>query len=185
MQIHGHGTGSPIPHGITVLELLITMSVISLLLVTGVPALQKFSWHQQIKAATTALQQDLLAARGDAVLNGRIVIACPGTPTDGCLGSSDWSGGWIVFPDDNGDRQRQASEVLLRYAGASARVRITGAPSRTDLRFFPGGATPGSNGTIGLCGLAGPAQARKLVISNIGRIRRDLYPDIELSRCPS
>jgi type IV fimbrial biogenesis protein FimT len=183
MRIQGHGTGKPIQTGVTVLELMITLSITALLLVTGAPALQQFSWNQEIKAATTALQQDLLAARGDAVLNGRIVIACPGTPDDGCLGSNDWSGGWIVFPDVNGDRQRQDNELLLRSGGATARVRITGAPSRTDLRFFPGGTTPGSNGTIALCGLAGPAQARKLVVSNIGRVRRDLYPEVDPSRC--
>ena len=56
MQIHGHGTGKPILSGITALEMLITMAIVSLLLVSGLPALQQFIWHQQIKAATTALQ---------------------------------------------------------------------------------------------------------------------------------
>ena len=33
----------------------------------------------------------------------RDVVACPGSPEDGCRDSTDWSGGWIVFADASGD----------------------------------------------------------------------------------
>jgi type IV fimbrial biogenesis protein FimT len=61
---------------------------------------------------------------------------------------------------------------------------IHGSSGRTSVRFFPDGSTPGSNGSITFCGLGGPGQARKLVISNLGRIRRDTAPDLDSDLCP-
>ena len=179
-----HGTGNSRQSGVTALELLITLSISGLLLVTGAPALQQFSRLQEIKAATTALQQDLLAARGDAVLNGRVVIACPGAPESGCASGPDWSGGWIVFEDSDGDRALSVGEAVIRQGQLMQEVTVLTTSGRGPLRFFPDGSAPGTNMSISLCGLSGPADARKLVVSNIGRIRRDTWPDLDTNRCP-
>jgi hypothetical protein len=65
-----------------------------------------------------------------------------------------------------------------------AKVLIGSSRGRTSIRFLGDGSTPGSNARIGFCGAGGPPDARKLVISNVGRIRRDLYPDIDPGECP-
>ena len=170
--------------GFTVLELLVTLAIAAILLVTGVPTFQHFTWRQHMRAAVGNLQNDLLAARSEAVYRNVSVVACPGDPVAGCSDSSDWSGGWIVFVDPDEDRQRQADESLLRRGQPFGQVAIAGNNGRTRIRFFPDGSAPGSNGTIGFCGPGGPALARKLVISNVGRVRRDLYPDIDATLCP-
>ena len=178
MDIHGHGTG------FTALEMMVTLSVVSILLLTGIPALQEFSMRQHMKAAVATLHNDLMKGRSEAVYLNTRVILCPGTPAGGCSGGTDWSGGWIVFADRNGDRQRQKDEPLVRYGQGWERMRIRSSAGRSDIRFFPDGSAPGSNGSISFCGLAGPAKARKLVISILGRIRRDADPDIEPENCP-
>lgn len=179
MKIQGRGTG------FTVLELLVTLTIAAVLLVSGVPSVQQFSERQRMKAAVGSLHNDLLLARSEAVFQGLEVVACPGDRVAGCIDSSDWSSGWIVFGDLNGDRQRQPAEALLRTGPGFERLRITGTTGRTGIRFYPDGSAPGSNGSIYLCGAGGPAQARKLVISNVGRIRRDLAPTIDPARCPA
>jgi len=184
MRIHSHGTGKPFQTGITVLELMITLTIAAILFSASLPAYQQFTLKQRMKAAVTALHNDLLMARSEAVLRGNLVVICPGSPLEGCRGSNDWSSGWIVFPDHNGDRQRQQDETILRHGQGIERVNILSSIHRRDIRFFPGGSTPGANGTISLCGFGGPENARKLVISNIGRIRRDIYPGINPSLCP-
>lgn len=184
MCIHGHGTGFERSLGFTVLELMVTLSIATILLLTATPSLRQFSMRQAMKAAVTSLQSDLLFARSQAVFGNVDTIACPGAPDTGCSEASDWSGGWIVFGDANGDQRRQSSEALLRHGYGIENVRVLGTSGRTRLRFFPDGSAPGSNGTISLCGLNGPAGARKLVVSNVGRVRRDLYPDIDPARCP-
>lgn len=179
MHIHAHGTG------FTVLELMVTLSIAAILLVSGLPALQQFTQRQHMKAALGNLHKDLLAARSEAVFRGGDVVACPGAPGSGCTGAADWSGGWIVFADINGDRLWQAGEPLLRHGQVFERLRITGSSGRRFVRFYPDGSAPGSNGSLWFCGPGGPAQARRLVISNVGRIRRDLAPDIDPARCPA
>jgi len=168
----------------TLLELLVTLAIAAILLLTAVPALQQFTWRQHMRAAVGSLHNDLLAARSEAVFRNMGMVACPGDPERGCSDSSDWSHGWIVFPDLNGDRQHQAAEGVVRTGQEFGNLGIFSSSGRRNIRFLPDGSTPGSNSTIGFCGRGGPALARKLVISNIGRIRRDPYPDIDTALCP-
>jgi type IV fimbrial biogenesis protein FimT len=184
MGVHGHGTGIRRHGAFTVLEMLVALAIAAILLVTGAPTFHQFTWRQHMRAAVGNLHNDLLAARSEAVYRNVSVIACPGDPVGGCSGSSDWSGGWIVFADLNEDRQRQPGEAVLRRGQVFGDLAIAGNAGRTRIRFFHDGSAPGSNGTIGFCGPGGPPQARKLVISNLGRIRRDAYPDVNPSHCP-
>jgi len=184
MAIHGHGTDIRHDSAFTVLELLVVVAIATILLLTAVPALQQFTWRQHLRAAVGNLHNDLLTARSEAVYGGTSVVACPGDALLGCSGSADWSHGWIVFADSNDDRQQQADEPLLRHGQVFEQLKVGGSAGRSTIRFLPDGSAPGSNSTIGFCGLGGPEQARKLVISNIGRIRRDAYPSIEPTNCP-
>lgn len=176
--------GVPLANGLTILEILVTLGIAAILLLAGIPTFSDFTLRQRMNAVVNSLHSDLNLARGQAIHRFTTVTACPGNPQDGCVGGSDWSGGWIVFSDLNDDRQRQDTEPLSRHGHGDERITILSAASRPDVRFFPNGSAPGSNGSISLCGPRGPAHARKLVISNLGRIRRDLAPDLDESRCP-
>lgn len=184
MRIQAHGTGIQRMTAFTVLELLVTLVVAAILLLTAVPSFQHFTQRQHMKAAVSGLHNGLLLARNEAVHRNIAVVACPGDDADGCTGGRDWSGGWIVFPDLNDDRQRQANETLLLHGQRSGNPFANSSPGRTSIRFLGDGTTPGSNASISFCGRGGPPQARKLVISNIGRIRQDAAPDIDPDLCP-
>jgi type IV fimbrial biogenesis protein FimT len=178
MHIQGHGTG------FTVLELLVTLTIAAILLGAGAPSLQQFTQRQHMKAAVGSLHNDLLLARSEAVFRNLEVVACPGDPASGCSGAGDWSRGWIVFADGSGDRQRQSGEPLLRHGQWFERMRITSSANRSNIRFHPDGSAPGSNAGIAFCGGGGPDHARRLVVSNVGRIRREDYPEIDPADCP-
>jgi len=177
--------GHPRQQAFTVLELLITLVIATIMLLLGVPTFQQFTQRQHMRAAVGNLHNDLLAARSEAVYQNVHVVACPGEPSLGCSGSADWSDGWFVFADSNDDRVYQADETVIRRGQVFEALQIIGTRGRSSIRFLPDGSAPGSNATIGFCGRAGPAQARKLVISNIGRIRRDAYPDVDPALCES
>ncbi|MEJ2385401.1 MAG: GspH/FimT family pseudopilin [Xanthomonadales bacterium] len=179
MQIHAHGTGA------TVLELMVTLTIAAILLVAGVPSFQHYLHRQHVRAAIEQLHHDLMLARSEAVYRNAIVIACPGAPESGCAMGSDWSPGWIVFEDSDGDRTLSGDETVIRYGQLMQTVHVLTTAGRGPLRFFPDGSAPGTNMSISLCGLGGPPDARKLVVSNIGRIRRDTWPDLDASRCPA
>ncbi|MEE8495376.1 MAG: GspH/FimT family pseudopilin [Xanthomonadales bacterium] len=163
---------------------MVTLSITASLLILGVPAFQDYSLRQRMSASISALHNDLLYGRSQAIYRDAQVVACPGSPNGGCTGSTDWTEGWIVFSDSNTDRQHQDSEDLLRHGQGLENIMIHSSAGRTNLRFYPNGSTPGSNVSISLCGLGGPEHARKLVISNLGRIRRDEAENLDPIHCP-
>ena len=185
MHIHGHGTGGRFDEGFYVLELMVTLIIACILLLTGIPSFRQFTLQQRMKAAVASLHNDLMMGRSEAVLLNTSVISCPGTPATGCTGVNDWSAGWIVFTDSNADRQHQQNEKIIRHGQGLEKLNIYSTKGRTDVRFYPDGSAPGSNGSISFCGPGGPAKARKLVISNLGRIRRDVSPGLNPVHCPT
>jgi type IV fimbrial biogenesis protein FimT len=185
MKIHAHGTGTKHPFGFTVIELMVTVSIAGILLVTAIPSFRQFTLQQRMKAAISSLHNDLMMGRSEAVHLNTRVVSCPGDPLTGCSGNNDWSEGWIVFADANADRLYQKTEMLIRHGQGYRDVLIYGSAGRTEIRFFPDGSAPASNGSISFCGAGGPEKARKLVISNVGRIRRDTAPDLDPEFCPT
>jgi type IV fimbrial biogenesis protein FimT len=168
----------------TLLELVITLSVIAILATMGIPTFQKFTQKQAISAAINTLHSDLLLARSRAVYEDAEVVACPGNIRSGCSGSTNWGEGWIVFADTNADRAWQSDEILIRNSMAVEQMSIFGSAGRTSIRFLPNGSAPGSNSSISFCGPGGPSLARKLVISNLGRVRRDSATNLDPAKCP-
>ncbi len=170
--------------GFTLLELLLVISIAAILLIIGIPAFQDFGTRQRMDAAINALHSHLALARNEAIRFNAHIIVCPGDIDHGCSGNSDWSDGWIVFSDFNGDSQYQNLETVHRIEAGLEQMVIHSSSGRQNLHFFPNGSAPGSNGSITLCDRRGPAHARKLVISNSGRIRRDEAPDLDDRHCP-
>jgi len=158
--------------GVTALDLLITLTIVTLLLSAGVPAFRSYGQNQRLTAAVSSLQSDLQFARGEAIRLATHTLACPGSPLEGCLTARDWNRGWIVFADLNGDREWQAGESLLKSGAPLAQLAVTSPASRSRLRFFPNGTAPGSNTSITFCDARGTAYARQIRVSNSGRIRR-------------
>ena len=171
-------------NGFSLLELVITMTVFVILTLIAVPTFDEWQARQTMNAAVRSLQQDLLTARSQAITLGANIVACPGTPGSGCTGESDWSDGWLVFHDVDGNRAFDAGEALLRTTTAFDRIKVMSSASRTSLRFYPNGTAPGSNGSIWFCGARGPQYAQRLVLSNVGRIRHENYDGLEWEDCP-
>jgi type IV fimbrial biogenesis protein FimT len=176
--VHGHGTG------FTVLECLIVICILAILLIQGVPALRDYGLRQRMSASMHALHGHLAMARNEAVRLNSDVIACPGSPPTGCLDEGHWDTGWFVFEDLNGDRSFQDSESVMATEPGLANIAIRSGTGRRFVRFRPNGSAPGSNGSISFCDQRGPVAARKLVVSNLGRIRREPMPELALTFCP-
>lgn len=170
--------------GFTVLEVLLVLAITAILLILGIPALQSYGMRQRMSACINLLHTQLALARNEAIRFNTQVVACPGTVATGCTEAADWSDGWIVFGDLNADRRHQAAENVLRAEPGLEQMVIRSSSGRTNLRFYPNGSAPGSNSSITFCDARGPAKARKLVISNSGRIRREEAPEINASNCP-
>jgi prepilin-type N-terminal cleavage/methylation domain-containing protein len=170
-HIHGHGTG------FTVLELLVTLTIAAILLGAGVPTFQQFTQRQHMKAAVGSLHNDLLLARSEAVYRNLEVVACPGDPAMRLQRRQR------LEPRLDRVRRRQRRPPAAERRNPAAARSVVRAPAHHQLRrpqqhplLRRTAARPGSNAGIAFCGPGGPAQARRLVVSNVGRIRREDYP---------
>lgn len=178
-QIERHGSG------FTALECLIVISVVAILLVQGVPALRDYGLRQRMSAAMHVLHTHLAVARNDAVRFSVDIVVCPGNKPEGCSKSGQWEAGWLVFEDLNGDREYQQGERLVAAEPGLEHIMVRSSSGRRDVRFVANGSAPGSNSSISFCDQRGPEFARKLVISNLGRVRRETGTDTSASQCPS
>ena len=177
--------------GFTLLELMVTISILLISMSLAVPALGGFIHNQRLRSDSGRLHMDLLFARTMALNQGQQIVVCPveSTPADklsrSCSEEPLWENGWLVFIDANNDREYQASEHLLRIAMAMNGLTARSSLHRQKIHFFPDGSAVGSAATITICSLRDQKHARALVISNSGRVRQLQQSDgaIELD-CP-
>ena len=158
--------------GATLIEVSIVAAAVATLAALAVPRFGAAREAARSSAAHQALLASLMAAPTHAASTGAEVVVCPGTPA-GCAGTYDWSGGWIVFADVDGDRARDpASETLVHRTGpVGGRTHLRTTAGRTRLVFQPDGSAAGSNVTFTLCDGRGPRRAVALVMNNIGALR--------------
>ena len=160
--------------GFTLIEALIALAVVSILLCMAVPAWSNARETALSGAAQTALLESILGAVSRSALTGSEIVLCPGDQASGCRSSIDWSRGWIVYVDLDGDRIRDGNEILLKAAAPlGGKVHLRSTMGRTRLVFQPNGGNAGSNVTFTLCDGRGPEQAVALVLANNGRLRSD------------
>ena len=156
--------------GLTLIELLTTLAISALLTLLASPSLIDYLARKRLHTASAQLHSDLHHARLTAISGNRRIAVCPGTPARGCLAQSRWAHGWLVFEDDNRDRQWQPAERLLHSSQAVTPLQVQG--NRLALVFFPNGTAPGSNATLIFCNPQRPQELRELRISLSGHIRQ-------------
>ncbi|NOQ90156.1 MAG: prepilin-type N-terminal cleavage/methylation domain-containing protein [Gammaproteobacteria bacterium] len=89
--------------GFTLIELMITLFIIGILLMVGLPSMKSFMQSNQLVAATNDLLSAVHVARAEAIkINGKVTV-CESSNGTSCSTTGNWEGGWIVFIDTNGD----------------------------------------------------------------------------------
>lgn len=160
------------PKGITLIELLVTVVILSILAGIALPAFGGFGQGLATRSARSQLSVDLAQARAAAVMRSGDVVACPSTNAATCGTGTSWHRGWIVFADRNRNRAADAGEKIIAVAQAQeAGVAIVSSAGRRTLRFLADGTSDGSNVTLTFCDRRGPAKASTLVLNNSGRLR--------------
>lgn len=166
------GRASPRPDGLTLLELLATLAVLAICISLAVPAFHILTMKNRAETATHLLTSLFATARATAVTHRRITTVCP---TDGvapvCTEDGDWSRGWLMFADSNGDRQPDGPEDVMRHdiAPIHASLRMRSSTGRPQLRYLPDGRSAGSNLTVRVCDAS--QVLAEITVNNGGRAR--------------
>lgn len=86
--------------GFTLIEIMVTLSIATILLSIAIPSFTKLIESNQITAGANELVSSLILARSEALKRSNNVSVCASANQISCSGS-DFSEGWIVFVDCN------------------------------------------------------------------------------------
>jgi type IV fimbrial biogenesis protein FimT len=156
--------------GVTLLELMVSITVLSILSVLAVPAMVAVFRDSRMSSHVSDMFVSLQLVRSEAIKQNSKVTLCPSEDGEICLAQPHWERGWIVFGDPNSNGQVDPGEVTLLKRGAlESEMTLRG--SRSRLTFTGSGLSPGFNDTLRFCDPRGTDDAKRLVISMTGRVR--------------
>jgi type IV fimbrial biogenesis protein FimT len=100
--------------GFTLVEVLISVTVVAILLTIGIPSFRYVTNSNRIAAEINGLLGDMQYARSEAIKEGLPVTVCISTDAATCTGGVKWETGWIVFSDANGNATVDGADAVLR-----------------------------------------------------------------------
>lgn len=158
--------------GFTLVETVLATAILALLAALSLPALGTLLERQRANAAMGALSAQVQLARMAAITYRSPAVLCPSSDGGTCDGGTDWSGGWMLFLDPDGNQRPDTADEVLRVETAPDRqgVRVVGTTGRPRLRYMPDGRSAGTNLTLSVCGATGELLGA-VIVNNMGRPR--------------
>ena len=167
--------------GVTLIELLVGISILSILLSVGVPSFSQFSTNNRLSSSSNVLFSSFSLARSESIKRGSRVVVCKSADGLVCTVAGDWSQGWIVFSDlDNSGTKDGGEQITHKSPAMPAGYSFTGNGNVSDYVSFD---TQGAiklvgggfqSGTFRLCP-PDPAivsgNGREIILSASGRAR--------------
>ena len=173
--------------GLTVLELLVTLVVVSLLLALAVAGFTVVAKNNRISAQSNDFHLALLLAPSEALTRVSRITVCRSSNGTSCASSGGWEQGWIVFTDSDNDATVDVGETILRVNDALAGDNtLRGNTNVSSYISYVGNGytmlTNGGlqNGTIALCDDRGFSSGRAIIINTTGRARVEDATDCAL-----
>jgi type IV fimbrial biogenesis protein FimT len=174
-------------HGFTLIELIITLAVVSILLLTGIPMLNQMTTSNRLVTQINSIAGSLALARSESIKRGHSITLCGSTDGTTC-NTSSWESGWIVFADaDNNAVLSSAagtSEAMLKIEGqfnGGSTLRLSQSDSTSVIRYksdgslrdIDGDASRTNRGTFTLCEQSlSTTTAKAININTLGRVSR-------------
>ena len=123
--------------GISLIEILVTLTIVSILGALAAPNIQAFLQNSQIRSVTDEFVSSLYRTRSEAVKRGNRVTICASNAaqTDCDPAANSFSDGWIVFTDYDDSGTLTANTTLFDTTGdgvndtAEEILHVSGAPS--------------------------------------------------------
>ncbi len=200
MEIHPYffGYQKTSARGFTLVELLVTVSVLSVLLAIAVPSFQGTIASNQLTSRTNELVSALNLARSEAIRRGARVTLCKSSSGTACTTSGNWEQGWIAFVDTTRTGTSASVDsgetVLLVQQAGSGTTQIKGSTNVAHYVSFGADGRPRTlagafiSGKLLACNtstaLSNGKRAREVELSTVGRLSTST-PSSVTSSCPA
>ena len=160
--------------GFTLLELLITVALISILVAVALPSMRAFSQNDRLTTNINTMIGHLSYARSEAVKRHAQVSLCVSNDTVGCTGGN-WEDGWIVYVDADANGTYDSATVnedILRVNQAMEgnNAFTPSAAYGTQVTYDNRGFVT-ATGSFLLCDQRTGDHGKTITISNTGRVR--------------
>jgi type IV fimbrial biogenesis protein FimT len=114
----------PATAGLSVIDLLIGLAVLAIVVLIAVPGSTWLMGHYRLKVVSDDLVSSLFLAKNEALKRASTVRVCPSENGRSCRTDGDWSRGWLVYSDGNGDGKVQDIELLEVFEAPVGHVHI-------------------------------------------------------------
>jgi type IV fimbrial biogenesis protein FimT len=161
--------------GLTLIEAIVTMTVLAICTAIAVPSYQALIRRQRVDATMHLLTTYMASARITAITHRSRTVVCPSDGNGGCRQDMDWTYGWLLFLDRNGNGKPDDPFDILRDERAPSDVAMRILSNRKQLRYLPDGRSTGGNLTVKVC--YDDLLKGKIVVSNPGRVRSERPKD--------
>ena len=156
--------------GTTLPELLVAMTVITILATGGTSAMGWLIQENRMITDINRFVTVLHLARNEAAKHARRIVLCPSADGEHCGNSSEWRSGWILFQSD--DRERDADEPLIRIGSPlQTGIELYASNHRKRIVYQQDGSSGGTNSSFTFCDSREKAKPRVICLSNSGRPR--------------
>ena len=159
-------------HAFTLIELLISISITSILTTIAFTSLEDFIVEMRVDNEISQLHRVLLITRNSAINAGQKAILCPLNASFEC--TTQWHNELSVFIDTNDNKRfdQNKNEKILRIKEAITTddILVYG-KGRNKVTFKPTGQLSGlANGTFRYCPKNHENKARGIIVARSGRM---------------
>jgi type IV fimbrial biogenesis protein FimT len=159
--------------GLSLLELLLTLIIMSILAATAVPGLKALLGNSAGELTMRRLAQAIEIGRIAAITSSSLVTLCRSSSGQECGGQ--WHEGVLVFTDANGNRKIEQQDRIIRhitFPDLAGELSWRAFQNRQYLQITALGFTRYQNGNFTYCPNDGnQTHIRQLIINRNARIR--------------
>ena len=159
-------------HGVTFMEALVTVIIVSILAAVAFPSYEYLVQNYRARTLSTDFSTSLSFTRSEAIKRGTTVTMCAASNNTftTCGANTAWTNGWIIFVDPNDDgaianatdrlQVQEALNPTATFVANQARVTFNSRGFLTSGAATFTASAPGCSGNHG----------RQFTISNVGRV---------------
>lgn len=181
--------------GLTLIELMITISILAILMALAVPSFQSMIASSNLSSATNDLTNTLAQARSNAIRRGARVTVCKSANGTQCATTGNWEQGWIVFNDitKSGTSANVDTDEVITFVAPAQPSGIVINGNLTYVSYAADGQAKQMTGgflagRLRVCStnaaLSNDKRARKLTLAGNGRIVVEAQTNIAAT-CPA